>query len=251
MSGIIDAGYKLGDPPPIKKVVFCVPVYPKPFKETEEAIKAECAVLHKEGWLTDSLWQVGCPYISAARCILLRYALDENATAVVFIDQDISWPAGEVLKLLNAEGGLVAGTYRYKQDGNEKYMGSLKESPQGKPIVRADGCVEALWAPAGFMRVSRVALNQMMKAHPELICGEPCRPHFDMFGHGVIDGEWRGEDVAACLRWRNMGEKLWIVPDLDITHHSPEKAYPGNLHKFLSRTIVADPNRFAAKKTAP
>jgi hypothetical protein len=30
-----------------------------------------------------------------------------------------------------------------------------------------------------------------------------------------------------------MGGEIWVIPDLDITHHSKASAYPGNFHKFL------------------
>lgn len=249
MSALIDAGYKLGKVDRPKKVVFCVPVYPKPFKETEAAIAAERELLTAAGWQSDTRWHVGCPYISAARSALLRSAVDADATDIVFVDQDISWAPGAALRLLETDGGIVAGTYRYKDDATEKYMGALMSSPQGRPLTRADGCVDAIWAPAGFLKATRSAVNQMMKAHPELIYGEPLTPGFDLFGHGVMDGDWCGEDVAMCKRWRGLGEKVWIVPDLDITHHAVGKTYPGNLHKFLLRTL-ATPD-FSAKRTAP
>jgi hypothetical protein len=251
MSGIIDVGYKLGSSSRPKKIIFCVPVFPKPFKETCDSIEDEREVLAGAGWKSDVLWQVGCPYISAARALLLRTALDAQATAIIFVDQDVSWTPGTALKLLETEGGMVAGTYRYKQDGEEKYMGGLRESPQGRPIARPDGALDALHAPAGFLKVTREAVNLMMTKHPELCWGEASSPHFDLFAHGVMDGEWRGEDVAACMRWIAAGQKLWIVPDLDITHHSIDKAYSGNLHEFLQRTVVVDPNRYAAKRTSP
>ena len=56
----------------------------------------------------------------------------------------------------------------------------------------------------------------------------------DLFNHGALDGVWMGEDYAFSRRWEDMGEELWIVPDLDLTHHG-DKPYLGNLHRFMMR----------------
>jgi hypothetical protein len=58
-------------------------------------------------------------------------------------------------------------------------------------------------------------------------------PTFDLFNHGAHEGVWWGEDYAFSRRWREMGGEIWVVPDLDITHHSRDAAFPGNYHKFL------------------
>jgi hypothetical protein len=41
--------------------------------------------------------------------------------------------------------------------------------------------------------------------------------------------------MAFSRRWADMGETVWIVPDINLTHHSRDKAYPGNYHQFLMR----------------
>lgn len=232
---IIDVGWRMGRTDRPKKVIFCVPEFPKTYPQTESSFKAEIPHLKEHGWLSEVLYQRGLPYISASRALLLHRALKKDATVIVFIDQDISWKAGDAVRLIETEGGMVAGTYRYKHD-EEHYMGGLNEVEEGVAAVREDGCIEALVAPAGFLKVTREAVNKMMVKHPELCCGEASSPHFDMFSHGIMEGEWRGEDTAACMRWWRMGEKVYVVPDLDITHHSKDRDYPGNLAKYLERT---------------
>lgn len=232
---LIDVGWRMGRTYRPNKVVFCVPVYPKePYPQLVAALQAEIPFLKEKNILAEVIYQYGLPYISAARSLLLHRALRKDATVIVFIDQDISWEPGDAVKLIETEGGFVAGTYRYKHD-EEHYMGGLREQEEGIAIAREDGCLEALVVPAGFMKVTREAVNLMMKNHPELCCGEASNPHFDMFSHGIIEGEWRGEDTAACMRWWKMGERVWCRPDLNITHHSADRDYPGNLGKYLER----------------
>jgi hypothetical protein len=251
---IIDVGWRAGRPPSQKKVVFCVPVYPKePYPQTAAAFKAEIPFLKKAGWDAEVIYHKGNPYISAARAELLHSALKKDATVIVFVDQDISWKPGDAVRLIETDGGMVAGTYRYKNE-EERYMGGLNEAEPGIAAVREDGCLEALVAPAGFLKVTREAVNKMIAAYPEHCCGEPCAPWFDMFAHGIIDGTWRGEDTAACMRWWKLGEKVWCLPDLEITHHSADRDYPGNLARYLERIAgysTADLGKYTVTEELP
>ena len=74
-----------------------------------------------------------------------------------------------------------------------------------------------------------------MEKYPELCYGEAVNPSFDLFNHGAHKGRWWGEDYACCRRWTEIGEKLWIVPDIDVTHWQKETPYRGNFHKYLLR----------------
>jgi GT2 family glycosyltransferase len=61
-----------------------------------------------------------------------------------------------------------------------------------------------------------------------------------LFNHGAHKGVWYGEDYAFCRNWRDAGGELIIVPDLDITHHTTEKAYEGNFHIYLRQQPGGD-----------
>jgi hypothetical protein len=162
---------------------------------------------------------------------MLRKALDAKATVIVFIDHDLSWPASALLQLIETPGDVVAGTYRYKHD-SEEYMGTVDVGPNSKPMIREDGCIKADFMPAGFLKVTRNAINQFAAWYPELLYGETTSPHIDLFNHGAHEGMWYGEDYAFCRRWITGGGDVWCKPDLDLTHHG-DKAYPGNFHRYL------------------
>ena len=217
-----------------RKVVFCVPTITRPYPVFLDALAASIPLITEAGWEEGAVYQVGCPYISAARSLMLRKALDAKATAIVFLDHDLSWEPQDLLTLLETEGPVVAGTYRFKAEP-EEYMGALFPGLDGTPIVRSDGCLKAHSIPAGFLKVTREGVNTFMRAYPELLYGEPSGPLVDLFNHGVIDGIWMGEDYAFAKRWREKCGDIWLVPDLNLTHHSPTQAYPGNFHQFMLR----------------
>lgn len=229
-----DFGGVLGKPEGTNRVIFCTPTITKPWKEYLDSLDASIRLIKAAGWDEGSVWEIGCPYISAARSLMLRKALDAKADVIVFIDHDLSWAPGDLLKLLETKGDVVAGTYRFKTEP-EEYMGALLPDIHGRPQVRADGAVKAFCVPAGFLKITRAAANRFAAAYPDLLYGEKCNPHIDLFNHGAHKGVWYGEDYAFSRNWTDCGGEIWVVPDLNITHHSKDTAYLGNFHNFLLR----------------
>lgn len=217
-----------------KKVVFCIPTVTKPYRQCLESLEASVPLIQKAGWDDYMVSRVGCPYISAARSLMLRQALDIGADVIVFIDHDLSWEPSALLKLIETEGDVVAGTYRFKTDV-EEYMGRLFPGLDGRPIVRADGCVKAFCIPAGFMKITRAGVNKFIDQYPELCYGEKCSPHIDLFNHGVHRGIWYGEDYAFSRNWIDKCGDIWLIPDINVAHHTATQAYKGNFHQFLLR----------------
>ena len=215
-----------------KKVVFCTPTIKKPHAAYLAALEASIPLVVAAGWEDAATWMVGCAYISAARAIMLRRALDAKADVIVFIDHDVSWEPGDLVRLIETPGDVVCGTYRFKQD-EEEYMGRPYVGPNNRPMVREDGCVQMYAIPAGFMKITRDGVNTFMREYPELKYGDECAPSVDLFNHGAFDGVWWGEDYAFAHRWNDKCGDIWCIPNLKITHHDGDRAYPGDYDKFL------------------
>jgi len=214
------------------KVVLCIPTITKPYQVTLDAIKHSIPVLEEAGWEHAMVSEVGSPYISHARSKLLRKALDAGADAIIFIDHDLSWQPDALLRLLEVPDEVVAGTYRFKKEPVE-YMGAVMAHEDGTPVVRADGCIDMHSIPAGFLKITKDGVNRFIKAYPELCYGEAHSPHVDLFNHGAWEGVWYGEDYAFARRWREKCGKVWLVPDIQIDHHTPSDAFRGHYDRFL------------------
>lgn len=229
---------------PDRHVVFCVPTVTKPYQCTLDSIRDSVPLIDDAGWKHSIVYEVGSPYISCARATMLRKALNAAATHIVFIDHDLSWDAPDLLTLIEAEGDVVAGTYRFKKDEVE-FMGTLMPDIHGNPQIRSDGGVRAHYIPAGFLKITRNAVSRFIKAYPELVFGELCNPSVDLFNHGAHEGQWYGEDYAFSRRWRDLGGDIVILPQLNLVHHSPDKAYGGTFHDYLCQQPGGsqDPNR--------
>lgn len=215
-----------------KKVVFCIPTVTRPYQQCLDSLEASVPLVKEAGWDDYMVNEVGSPYISAARATMLRKALDARADVIVFIDHDLSWRPEDLVKLINTPGDVVAGTYRFKAD-EVSYMGTIHSTPEGTPMVREDGCIKARLVPAGFLKITKEAVDKFMQAYPDLCYGEKYRQSVDLFNHGAHKGVWWGEDYAFCRRWEEIEGDIWLVPDLQLNHHSKDKSYPGNFHIYL------------------
>jgi len=213
------------------KVVLCVPTVTRPYQQTLDAIRESCALLTASGVDHYMVTEVGNPYVSAARAAMLRKALDVKADVIVFIDHDLSWKPADLLKLIQTEGDVVAGLYRFKKP-EVHFMGVLDDD-DGQVKVREDGCIKATRVPAGFLKITRAAVNKFMTAYPHLMYGEASAPSVDLFNHGAHNGAWWGEDYAFSRNWIDKCGEIMVIPDLDLTHHTKEEAYPGNFHQFM------------------
>lgn len=216
------------------KIVFCIPTIKKPYQATLDALANSIPLLNEHDIEHYMVNEVNCPYISAARATMLRKALDIKPDAIVFIDHDVSWRPEDLLKLIQTEGDVVAGTYRFKKDEIE-YMGALLPNIQGLPQTRKDGALKAHSIPAGFLKITAEGVSKFMQEYPELTWGPYYARSVDLFNHGVIDNVWYGEDYAFSKRWREKCGDIWIVPDMDINHHTEGAVYAGNYHQFLLR----------------
>jgi hypothetical protein len=218
-----------------KRVAFLIPSRGKPAEALLDSMEASCPLMDQAGYEAGIVFEVGNPYISAARSLLLRKALDWKADHVVFIDDDVSWRPQDLIKLLDTSGEVIAGTYRFKGP-IEEYMGLLHDDPvTHRPEVREDGCVRAELVPAGFLKLSKEAVGRFMRGYPELCYGAPYAFHVDLFNHGAFEGRWWGEDYMFSKRWRAIGGELWIVPDMELCHWGGGNDHKGNFHEFLLR----------------
>lgn len=216
------------------KVGVCVPTLNGPTAPFIEALTQSVPLLIGAGWDEGFIEERGCPYISGARATLLRKALDAACDVIVFIDYDLSWDPQDLLTLIETPGDVVAGLYRFKK-ADEEYMGAWNTDSDGRPLLREDGCIRATRVSAGFLKITRAAVERFMRAYPHLCFGSPISPSVDLFNHGAHDGVWWGEDYAFSRNWLACGGEIAVVPDLNLTHHSADQAFHGNLHRFLLR----------------
>jgi len=201
------------------RVLFATPSYRgityAPFLES---LEATTALLAEHGHQTEFYLLTGCCYVQTARNQIVKHFLGSDADVLFFLDDDISWPAGAALKLIETPGEVVAGIYPLKSEPLG-FPVVIHTTLEDAPVQRADGCVAADAVPTGFLCIHRSALERMIVAYPgqRYVCDESGEM-YDLFPQGVHGGRWVGEDFAFCRLWREIGGEMWVQCNISFTH---------------------------------
>ena len=198
----------------------------------------------------------GDPYLAKVRNrIAAKFLTDfPHATHLFFIDDDVGWAPSKVPQLVMRGEDVVCGVYPKKLDQLE-FPATLELDDAGQLIER-DGLYQAHLAPTGFMCIARHVLERMAMNSPRYMetsaTGEQLTQwsifearyvdnamealrgtdldalsHEDAIAHlkrslGLVTpsemGQWWGEDFWFTERWRQMGGKIWVDPEIAFTH---------------------------------
>jgi hypothetical protein len=161
---------------------------------------------------------------------LADYFLKSNADRLVFLDSDVTFEAGALVKIAHSPFDFVGGAYRFKKD-DECYP--VNWLPNAELWANEQGLLEVETLPGGFLSLSRKVFDTLKAAHPER--------HYEHLGHKAHcyfqmryqDGSLYGEDSLFCKEWRETGGKVFLDPELKLTHWDFNKPYVGHIGKWL------------------
>ncbi len=181
--------------------------------------------------------------ITRGRNILVsRFLDDPTTTHLLFVDADIGFDAGQVIRMLRFDEDVVAGMYPLKlHDWNAgmrhvvngelpdtaplRYVGAPCE---GEDALSHDGFVAATYAGTGFMLIRRAVFPQMMAAHPQLrfsAAHVAAAPSLSPNQYALFDcmiepetGVYLSEDYTFCRRWRDLGGRIWLDTQGGLVH---------------------------------
>lgn len=161
------------------------------------------------------------------RDVLTLRFLQSKCTHMLCLDSDIGWRVENVAALLALDVPFAFGRYSMK-DGSERVVaGGLEPHPrQDAP------CQTALWCGAGFVLLSRAAVEQMMVIYHD--------SELYLDGDQKLVGLWQGpgwvnkngvrvketEDAAFCRRWRAIGGEIVTRTDFVLPHYGSAKYEP-------------------------
>ena len=172
--------------------------------------------------------------IADARAEIVAHFLASDAEMLVFVDADVAWEAGALINLVDYPVDFVSGIYPMRKDPIE-YSVAWDES---KAELWADenGLLDVDAVPAGFMKMSRVMLEQMTE-HYRADLEHYSKNAPDNKVVALFDPYWEvdkkfGEDYSFCKRWKAIGGKVLIDPDITMAHVGL-KTFAGNLSAWL------------------
>lgn len=168
-------------------------------------------------------WEIGCGLIHVARNRIANRFLQGKTDALVFVDSDMSWKGGDLVRLAKRKQDVVGGTYRTKT--NEEVRFHVRG-----PVRKRGELWNVHGLPTGFLKISRRAL--------EKIDAKPYRhseteTHYDFFPTGVSNRMMWGEDYGFCRLWLKSGGKIWLDPTLTLRHHDGMQVFAGDVGEWL------------------
>lgn len=219
----------------MKKIYFAIPCYRGDWQiETVRSFMRSLPELMGSGHSYLVSDRVGSGLVHDVRNLLVAQFLASDCTDMVFIDDDVSWGNGDLVKLVSHPVDCVAGVYRHKTDKDETYPLSWlpREELWADPET---GLLEVSAVPAGFLRLSRKCLEDMVSryAHLEYRDSEaPDGKAWGLFYPEIVDRASYGEDINFCRRYRAIGGRVWIDPEMSMQHVG-RKVYCGHVGNWL------------------
>lgn len=158
--------------------------------------------------------------IAVARALMVSRFLRGKGTHLVMVDHDVMWQAGGLLQLVDHDEDCVAGLYPQRLDPlsfpikwhDDAKPGSFVEHPAGKKLIGVGG------VPGGFLCLSRGMLERMVVEYRSLVFKSNDETTCDLFDRVRVGEHRLSEDYSFCHRWRAMGGKIWLDPDINMGH---------------------------------
>ena len=178
---------------------------------------------------------IGNSDIAGSRGALFATFVRSECDTLVFIDDDVFWNSGALIKLIDDPVDVVGGIYPKKTETVEwPFKIAVKEEYLPDPKT---GLYEVMGLPGGFLKISKDCANKMVEAYPRQTlrsAGESSQfwPVFDPYE--MLDGNRLSEDFSFCQRWMDIGGKVWADFNVEMGHIG-YKTFKGNLAKHLSQ----------------
>lgn len=210
------------------KIYVAVPAYDGRITiETARSLCNEQVVAALAGVEMSIQFVPGGSLVTTVRDRVAADFLASDSDRLVFIDSDVSWETGALIKLANYPVEFVGGCYRYKQE------------PEGYPVMFLDkpelwadpqtGLLAVAAVPAGFLALSRSVFERLKEAFPNRTY-----KHFEREMHAYFHAPpGGGEDGALCAEWIAVGGTVWLDPTPTLTHTGGNPDFTGNIGQWL------------------
>jgi len=176
--------------------------------------------------------------IADGRNFLVADFLKTNADRLFFLDSDITFKKGSLLQLATKPVDFVGGAYRHKRD-EESYPIAFNE---GEMWWDENKLIHVDKIPFGFVCLTREVFKKFDEKFPERKnknFGLQTTAYFQL---PIVDGILWGEDFMFCKEWNEMGQKVYLDPEVELTHWgflpTPYKGHIGNWLKSQPHNIA-------------
>lgn len=163
-----------------------------------------------------------CADLPLARAKLFGKFLRSEHTHMMMIDSDMGFAAADVFRMLEFGEEFVAAAGPKKLSTIEFAYGSQDDYRNPVPVIpQENGLFEITDVGGAFVLISRSCAEKMAKAYHERLGfdGDNGEDEYAVYDPIVLNRARRlSEDYAFCWRWRKIGGKVLILPDIKLKH---------------------------------
>lgn len=200
-----------------QKVCLATTAYDNPDASYTYALQSSREALHAAGIQTAYYLLQGNCHVDDARNRIVQEFLLSDCDDLVFLDADVSWRSGDLVRLCRHDVDLVGGVYPYRSAMSRIDM-PVRMFP-GVVEPNADGLIAVEGLPTGFMRIRRVVLETLARTAPSHWNKDDRRSRVPILFERTLDEEIRwGGDLNFCNKWRRAGGTVHADYELVLGH---------------------------------
>lgn len=194
-----------------------------------------------EGWAFTVKGYAGIAPISACRNFIIAEFMASDCDDLFFVDDDLAWNGGAMVRLLRHPVDFVAGVYPYRADPVNFPVRGRRD----KPWIGSPGdLMEVEGVGFGFARLTRSCVERMIAHYPNYWYAEKHAPGGrcpSLFEFVRRENVIWSEDMEFCQKWHRMGGDIWVDPWITFAHIG-NKGFVGCFGDMLKANLpVIDP----------
>lgn len=196
----------------------------KPCVATVKSLLSEQLLAQREGVYLLVEFLCGCSLIGHARnMVASRFLGVPECQQMVFVDADIGWKAGDLVKLAKMPQPVIGATYRTKEPTERFHY--------HKPLEKVGSLYRVGGVPTGFLKIDRSVFEDL-RNNTQAYEGPDGVLH-NYFPTGFHDGVMYGEDFGFCRLWREHGGEVWLDPSINLRHYDGFQQFSGDAEEWL------------------
>lgn len=216
------------------KISVAIPVYDGKLQmQSVAALVTESFVAAKMGDHLSVRFLPSCTNLAIGRNQLVKEFLASDSDRLVFLDADVTFEPGDIVKIAHSPVDFVGGAYPLKQE-QEQYPVSFL-----KPVIEQNyfGLIEVGMVPTGFLSLSRNVFSKFREFYPDREYKIQGVETYCYFQIPYKDGSLYTEDAYFCKEWRDVGGKIYLDSEIRLTHWDFNRPYVGHIGRWLKANV--------------